>query len=76
MELEMERMQQEKAVSLMQFKIEHLRFMIRRPKRRAHDLLLLAQVYRLVPGDALYSTSIPSSTAAGALVMSHERLNQ
>lgn len=69
-------MKQEGEVVGLNFKLAHLRFLMRRPKQRSHDLLLLAQIYRLVPGDELYSISIPRSTATGALVISHVHFKQ
>ena len=62
-ELEVDRMHQERDVIAMQFELKNLTFLMRRPKQRALDLLLLAQLYRLVPGDELYSRSIPTSLA-------------
>ena len=67
LELEVDRMHQERDVLTMQFKLKHVTFLMRRPKRRALDLLLLAQIYQLVPGDELYSRSIPTNIAAGSL---------
>ena len=64
-------MHQERDVIAMQFELKNLTFLMRRPKQRALDLLLLAQLYRLVPGDELYSRSIPTSLAAGSLLLMH-----
>ena len=65
-DLERERMRQEQDVINMNFHMKYMELLLRRPKQRVHDLLLLAQLYRIVPGEDILARKTIPSAAAGA----------
>lgn len=65
-DLERERMRQEQDVMNMNFHMKYMRRLLQRPKERAHDLLLLGQLYRIMPGEDIFLANTMPSAVAGA----------